>query len=133
MTVLTNWTILNKHITGEPSPIWHFPTRLAFGLFLKCFNAKSSNHLPIDMSFDNGWKKQHSWVLNPWSNNKETCLHKSKMEIFISTILYSGKICKRQHKTYHTLSPKDQKDTYLADSLTSAKGVTQPRGTYNKN
>lgn len=39
-------------------------------------------------------------------------------------------ICNRQYK--HIIN-QNKKDMHLADSFTSAKGVTQPKGTYNKN
>lgn len=41
-------------------------------------------------------------------------------------------IQRKAEQTFQTLGPEDQKEMYLADSFTIAKGVTQPRGTYNK-
>lgn len=42
---------------------------------------KSTPHLHIEVSFDKGWKKQNSWLLNPWSNNNATSLHKERFAI----------------------------------------------------
>ena len=86
---------------------------------------KPYKNLQIETSLDKGWKMKRVWFLNFWSNKSDTSLKQRK---------FSKRMSVKGFNTFKrgTSMSQCQGKRYLADSFTTAKGVTHPRDTFKK-